>query len=401
MNMINSNVGANVIPTEAELLARARAMVPALRARAAEVEKARRVPADIVQSFKDAGFFRILQPKRWGGYEMKPIVFMRLLSELGRGCSSSAWVMMILGVHNWEFGLMDPQAAVDVWGEDDQAVIASSYPPTGTLQEVEGGYILNGRWPTSSGTDHGTWAFLGALKKDANGKPVDRIALLVPSTEYEVIDDWFVFGLAGTGSKSLQLKKDVFVPKHRAHSMVEYKLTERSKPYLYPFNMVFYTSVSSVILGFAQAGVDVFIEQMSVRRDNGTGQLTALSPYVKDRLGNAVAKVRSARARLEQMMAEVEAKIERGELLTTAERMAYMLDGARIGRECEEAMLLLFKCTSARGCYLSNPIQRILRDVLVAANHITQDADNNAGLLGGILLGHEPPPLMYSLPEVV
>ncbi|MGB5076842.1 MAG: acyl-CoA dehydrogenase family protein, partial [Sphingorhabdus sp.] len=117
------------VPTSEELVARAAAMVPALRARADEIEKARKVPEDVVQMFKDAGFFRILQPKAYGGWEMNPIVFMRVLGELGRGCCASAWIMMILGVHNWEFGLMDPRASEDVWGENDETIIASSYPP--------------------------------------------------------------------------------------------------------------------------------------------------------------------------------------------------------------------------------------------------------------------------------
>jgi 3-hydroxy-9,10-secoandrosta-1,3,5(10)-triene-9,17-dione monooxygenase len=385
-------------PDAEELVRRASALVPMLRERADEVEKNRSVPPDIIQSFKDAGFFRILQPARWGGYEMNPVVFMRVLSELGRGCCSSAWNMMILGVHNWEFGLMDARAGEDVWGEDDSVVIASSYPPAGTLTEVEGGYVLNGRWPTSSGCDHGQWAFIGALKKTAEGQPVDRLALLVPRSDYEIIDDWHVFGLAGTGSKSLLLK-DVFVPAHRAHSMLDYRLTDRGDMYLFPFNMIFYSSVSSVILGFAQGAVDIFIEQMKVRRDTGTGQLSALSPYVKDRLANAVAKIRSSRARLEQMMAQTTPKVQRRELIPLEERMHYMLDSARVGREAEEAVLLLFKAFSARGIYLTNPMQRILRDTLAGANHITQDADNNAGWLGGLLLGQEPPPLLYNRPQ--
>ena len=385
------------VPTPDELVARAAAMVPALRARADEIEAARQVPDDVVEMFREAGFFRILQPKKFGGYEMNPIVFMRVLGELGRGCCASAWNMMILGVHNWEFGIMKEAAAVDVWGGNDETIIASSYAPVGEMTEVEGGYRLRGRWPTSSGTAHGEWAFIGALKKNEKGIPVDRYALLVKREDYEIIDDWHVFGLCGTGSKSL-LIKDAFVPYHRAHSMLEYELDDRPLSYRFPFAMVFYSSVSSVIIGFAQGAIDVFIEQMQVRTDNGSGAATRLSPYVKDRLANAVAKVRSCRARMEQMMVHATTIVESGQLVSTDDRIHYMLDMARIGRECEEAVMLLYKCTGARGVYKSNPIQRYLRDTLVAANHITQDADNNAGALGGYLLSGDLPPLLYSKP---
>ena len=386
------------IPTSEELVARAAAMVPALRARADEIEKARQVPADVVQMFKEAGFFRILQPKAYGGWEMNPIVFMRVLGELGRGCCASAWIMMILGVHNWEFGMMDDRAAQDVWGEDDETIIASSYPPMGDITKVEGGWRIKGRWPTSSGSDHGKWAFIGALEKNEKGVPIDRHALLVKREDYEIIDDWFTFGLSGTGSKSL-LIKDAFVPDHRAHSMIDYKLDDRPVNYLFPFAMVFYSSVSAVIIGFAQGAIDVFIDQMQVRVDNGSGAATRLSPYVKDRLANAVAKVRACRARMEHMMAHCTAIVERRELVSNDDRIHYMLDMARIGRECEEAALTIYKCTGARGVYSSNPIQRYLRDTLVAANHITQDADNNAGALGGYLLSGELPPMLYEKPK--
>jgi 3-hydroxy-9,10-secoandrosta-1,3,5(10)-triene-9,17-dione monooxygenase len=386
------------IPTCEELVARAAAMVPGLRARADEIEQARKVPKDVIEMFRQAGFFRILQPRQYSGWEMNPGVFMRVLSELGRGCCASAWNMMILGVHNWEFGLMDDRAARDVWGKNNEAIIASSYPPMGEMTKVEGGWRLKGRWPTSSGSDHGEWAFIGALEKDGNGVPIDRHALLVHRDDYEIIDDWFTFGLAGTGSKSL-LIKDAFIPDHRTHSMIDYKLDDRPTNYLFPFAMIFYSSVSAVTLGFAQGAIDVFIEQMQVRVDNGSGAATRLSPYVKDRLANAVAKVRSSRARMEQMIAHCTQIVERRELVSIDDRIHYMLDMARIGRECEEAVLTLYKCTGARGVYRSNPIQRYLRDVLVAANHITQDADNNAGALGGYLLSGELPPLLYEKPK--
>ncbi len=387
------------IPTSDELVARAAAMVPALRARADEIEQARKVPHDVIEMFKDAGFFRILQPKKYGGWEMNPIVFMRVLGELGRGCCSSAWNMMILGVHNWEFGLMDDRAGQDVWGTDNEAIIASSYPPMGELTKVEGGWKLKGRWPTSSGSDHGDWAFIGALEKNEQGIPVDRHSLLVKREDYEIIDDWFTFGLCGTGSKSLMIK-DAFIPDHRAHSMIDYQLDDRGANYLFPFAMIFYSSVSSVIIGFAQGAIDVFIEQMATRVDNGTGAATRLSPYVKDRLANAVSKVRSCRARMEQMMAHSTAIVERRELVSIDDRIHYMLDMARIGRECEEAVLTIYKCTGARGLFKSNPIQRYLRDVLAGANHVTQDADNNAGALGGYLLSGDLPPMLYEKPKL-
>lgn len=395
MNTVLKDPVEYPIPTEAVLVERAKAMIPMLRARAAEVEQARSVPADIIEHFKQAGFFRILQPRRWGGYEMNPAVFFKVLMELGRGCCSSAWNMMILGIHTWEFGHLDPRACDDVWGKDDSVIVASSYAPFGTYRKVDGGYIINGRWPTSSGTDHGQWAFLGQILLDENKQPVDRLSVLVPRTDYTILDDWHVFGLAGTGSKSVVVK-DAFVPEYRTHSLADYSMSDRGNTYLYPFSQIFYAAVSSAINGMAQGAVDVFIEQMQTRRDTTGGGKTSLSPYVKDRLGNAVARVRSSRARILHMMDETTRYTEQRELVPLDERVPGMLDIARVGRESEEAVMLLFKALSARGIYLDNPLQRILRDVIAAANHITQNADDTAGTLGGYLLGQPLPPLFYS-----
>ncbi|MCG7200259.1 acyl-CoA dehydrogenase family protein [Marinobacter pelagius] len=387
------------IPTEKELVERARALIPMLKEKADSVEKARQVPSETIQEFINAGFFKILQPEQFGGWAMSPSVFYKVLMELGRGCPNSAWNMMILGIHQWEFGGMDPQAGEDVWGKDDKVLVASSYPPFGKVEEVEGGYLLNGRWRTSSGCDHADWAFVGGFLKDESGKPADRCSFLVSRENYEILDDWHTFGLAGTGSKSLVVK-DAFVPYHRMHSLVDYKHSDRPANYLFPFNQAFFAAVSAVIIGMAQGAIDEYIDQMKVRQNTTGDGAAALSPYVKDRLGNAVVRVRSARARLLQMIQDSHEYVDRGELVPNHERVQHMLDIARVGRECEEAVMLLFKATGARGIFLENSLQRYVRDVIAASNHITQNADDTAGMLGAYLLGQEIPPMVFGLDPV-
>ncbi|MGE0115277.1 MAG: acyl-CoA dehydrogenase family protein [Steroidobacteraceae bacterium] len=394
MNAMQQPLTADAVPTEAELVERARALIPMLRARADEVESRRSVPPETIAEFKRAGFFKILQARRWGGWEMNPAVFFKVLMELGRGCSSSAWNMMILGVHQWEFGSMDLRAGDEIWARDNSVLIASSYPPFGKLTRVDGGWTLEGTWRTSSGCDHAEWAFIGAAPRTESGEPTDRYALVVHRSDYTILDDWHTFGLAGTGSKSLVIKK-AFVPDYRCHSLIDYRLNDRGSMYLYPFNQIFWSAVSSVIVGFAQGAIDIYIEQMKVRKDN-LGNAASLSHYVKDRLGNAVARVRSSRMRILQITSETSAYVTAGKLVPIEERVPVILDLARVGRECEEAVMLLFKATSARGIFLSNPLQRILRDTIAAANHITQNADDNAGLLGGYLLGEPLPPLSFT-----
>lgn len=393
--------GEAVIPSADELVQHARDMIPMLREKADAIEQARRVDHEVIATFKKAGFFKILQPKQWGGYGMDPVIFMRVLMEIGRGCCSSGWNLMILGVHQWEFGHLPQQACADMWAKDNEILIASSYAPFGTAKKVDGGWALNGTWGTSSGTDHAEGgAFIGARVFDAQGRFLDHRSFLVARSDYEQIDDWYTMGLCGTGSKSVKLKQDTFVPDYRSHSIVDYKpKPEMPVEYWYPFNQIFFGAVSSAIVGFAQGMIDHFIEQTKKRQGIFVPGAIALSPYVKDRLGNAVALVRSSRARLLQIMAETREIVERNQLVPDELRVQQMLDIARVGRECEQAVLLLHKANSARGIYRSNPMQRILRDVLVAANHATQNADDNAGFLGGFLLDQGLPPGMYELPE--
>ena len=387
-------------PAIETLVARAHTMLPWLREGADAVEKARVVPKETIDQFRNAGFFRILQPKRWGGWEMSPEAFYEVVMELGRGCGSSAWNLMILGVHQWEMGQFSDQAAQEVWGEDSAVLLSSSYAPFGTAKRVPGGYVLNGTWRTSSGCDHARWAIIGARIFDDSNRLTDRMSFLVPHSQCEVVDDWHTFALAGTGSKSLVIK-DVFVPDHRGHSLIECSKSDLPAPYRLPFGLAFHLAGASIITGFAQGAVDTYIDQMKLRTNVlGTPGLASASPYVKDRLGNAVARVRASRMRILHICREGMAYAMRNEQLPLDERVKFQLDISRCGRECEEAVLLLYKAIAARALFLDNPMQRYLRDTLGAANHPTMNADDNAGIVGGYLLGYGLPPGMFEKPAV-
>jgi 3-hydroxy-9,10-secoandrosta-1,3,5(10)-triene-9,17-dione monooxygenase len=382
------NLPENASPEQ--LVARARDMIPMLRTGAAGVEKARQVPASIIQAFQEAGFFQILRPQRWGGWEMDLRVFYRVLMELGRGCSSSAWVMMVLGIHTWEFGLLALQAGDDVWGKNRSAIVASSYAPIALCNRVDGGWKISGRWPTSSGTDHAQWLFLGGRIEKPTASTPKHLTLLVPRSDCRITDDRFVFGLTGTGNKTIEIL-DAFVPEYRTHDGHEVRFPGRIRHYRIPFRIAFYGAVSAVINGMASGAIDIYSEQMSVRKTTGVGLPVSASPYVKDRLANAVSLVRSSRASLLQLMEDATewTGLERDLPVNFVVRA--MRDITRVGQECEQAVLLLFKAMAARGIQLDNPMQRVLRNVLAGANHITQNADDTSGVLGGYLLGQPLP----------
>ena len=202
-------------PSRGELVARAQALAPKLRDRAVAAEQLRRLPDQTVADIIAAGFTRIVQPSRYGGFEMGWDDLCVVSMELARGCGSQAWVANIYGEHNFLVGLFDDQAQQDVWGDTPDALVSSALIPVADLVKRQAdGYVLNGRWPFLSGIDHSNWTILGGLVPRDADTPEHHF-FLVPAADREIIDDWHTMGMAGTGSKSIQLD-NVFVPAHRA-----------------------------------------------------------------------------------------------------------------------------------------------------------------------------------------
>src|SRR6202045_799808 len=122
--------------TPEEFLGRVRALLPALRERTARAEQLRRLPDETFADFQEAGLFRALQPKRYGGYELDPATFYEAVMEVGAVCGSSAWILGVIGVHNWHLAIFPVQAQEEVWGEETSVQLATSLAPTGTVERV-------------------------------------------------------------------------------------------------------------------------------------------------------------------------------------------------------------------------------------------------------------------------
>ena len=119
-----------------------REVLPVLRERAQETEDARRVPAESIKALQQTGFFRLLQPTRYGGLEAHPVDFYRSVRLIASACGSTGWVASVLGCHPWQLGLFDDRAQAEVWGADDGTLVSSSYAPMGRARPVDGGYLL-------------------------------------------------------------------------------------------------------------------------------------------------------------------------------------------------------------------------------------------------------------------
>lgn len=366
-----------MVPSEAELLSRARALIPMLRERADEIDLAGSVPADVIQAMRDAEFFKIVQPPEWGGFGYDLMPFLRVVMEIARGGSSgsAAWVLLVLGTHQGALGGMEA-AAQDVWGEDNTVLISSSYVPLGVCERVDGGYVISGTWPTSSGCLNAGWALVGAYGPDAQGNR-DHLGFLVPIADGECIDDWYSMGLKGTASRSIRFR-DQFVPDHRVKSFT------RLKDGL-PFWLVATMAINSVPIGLGQSAIDVCLEMIAgKKRSYGTGLLSD-DPRIQATLGQAQSVVNSCRSRLETSYRSAVEIAMSGRELTPLE-VADLIDVSRTGQQIQQAVLSLHNVIGPGVVFQKYPFERIFRDTMTCTVHPQARFEDEPRELGRLLI---------------
>ena len=194
------------------ILARAKALIPTLRERASRTEELRRLPPETERDLHEAGLFRIIQPKRVGGSELDYVALVDCADALGQADASVAWNFANLASHHWMLGMFDRRAQAAVWDKDANALIASSFIfPAGRARKVDGGYVLNGHWPFSSGVESCDWNMLASVvssEDDADG--IEYRIFLLNRSQYTISDTWNATGLCGTGSNDVRAT-DAFV----------------------------------------------------------------------------------------------------------------------------------------------------------------------------------------------
>jgi 3-hydroxy-9,10-secoandrosta-1,3,5(10)-triene-9,17-dione monooxygenase len=384
-------------PTEDDLVAKAAAMIPVLKSRADACEAARTMAPETIQDFRDAGFFKIMQPHSYGGYQMSPLTLVRVVFEIGRGDMAAAWVMFVLGLHQFEPPLIGEAACEAIWGDDADTLMASSLAPFGEATKVEGGYRVTGRWKFCSGVDHVQWVGVGALAPLGDIGQKGMRVFMVRKPDFEIQEgSWQTFGLCGTGSKDVVIDH-AFVPEEMTHDLTKTMTLEGqdSLPpvYRFPFWVVYNAVLASAIVGGALGGLDEVVSQMRVRKsshDSGSGRAAAADdPFVRVRIGRGAVLLRGAVNRFEMMFNRMERQIQRGETISTMDRMLYMAELGQCGKDAEDATLLLYKATGGRGLSLDNNMQAVLRNVLSGANHIAMNVDPISANLGATMLGVE------------
>jgi 3-hydroxy-9,10-secoandrosta-1,3,5(10)-triene-9,17-dione monooxygenase len=389
-----ATVLASGTPTIDDMVQRARALLPALRERAAATEALGQLPRETVADFREGGFFRVLQPRRFGGMELDyGRTQLELCGTLGRACGSAAWVQMVVACHAWCLAMFPDAAQQAVWGADPETLVASAFGFTsGRGRPVEGGYWVEGEWVFSSGSNLCTWIILGTRLEQSG--PPKQIWTLLPRADWEILDTWHAAGLKGSASNNIRVK-GAFVP-------TEFSLDISFAPggaptpgsrvnpnpmYALPLAGFFPFNVTTEAIGIARGAVDAFAEQLSGRGDRPN----LYGRHI--RLAESAAEVDAAEALIRADVGGIDRILHEGAPLEPAFQAKLARDLSFMVKLCSQAVDRLTGGVGAHGMDDDNPVHRASRDVHAIANHAVNNWEHQALTYSRARAGLAPLPM--------
>lgn len=384
-------VAENAIPSTQELVERTRALIPLMRERAAADEKNRKVDPDTVRRMNEAGLFRVLQPRKYGGYELGQRAFAEVQMALAEGDMSVAWIYGVIGLHSLHMGLLDERAAQDVWGSDTSVLIASPYMPGGKAIPVEGGYEFSGRWSYSSGCEHCDWTFLGGF---VDGDPTNYRSFLLPRADAKIVDTWHTTGLAATGSHDVIVEK-AFVPEYRTHSMVDGftgqnpgRAWNDSPLYRMPFMLVFLRGITNGQIGALKHMTDLFSEYARTKMFMGSS--VAKNPDAQLAVAQARAGIADLTNTAFANFAVMQDYAERDEMPPMELRHLFRYQSAEVADRCVKLAETLLVLAGGGGVYDHTGMGRIYRNMITGRQHVAAGHRNYGRIFGDFEMGGNP-----------
>jgi 3-hydroxy-9,10-secoandrosta-1,3,5(10)-triene-9,17-dione monooxygenase len=378
-----------------EAMRRAREIVPLMRERARAAEDARVLIRENEQRLHETGLFRMHQPKAFGGMELPFVAIIDITAEIARGCPSTAWNVGNLGCHHWILGYYAPETQHEVWDANPDTLIASSIAlAAGKARAVKGGFIVNGRWPFSSGVDNSDWNMLAATVTGEDGKVSGSRLCLVPKSDYQIIDTWDAMGMSATGSKDVAAT-DVFVPERRALALADcrggfaHPGAAINKGALYGIPIVCASShpLAPAAVGAAEGAYELFLAAMEKRAGTYTSAKVADFQAVQVKVARARVLIDSARDLLRQSAIALQDYAARGEMPDLATKLRFRAHTAFAVNQAREAVETLWSCYGAQGLYMRDPLQRHLRDVIAMGQHFSFNFDIAGAAFGLHALG--------------
>lgn len=382
-------------PQRAELLERATSIVPILREHALWQEQNRRLSDDVIDALADAGIFRLRVPARFGGYGCDTKTLVDVGIQLGRGDGSAAFNVAAWWIMTWNICHFPDEVQEEIFSDPDVR-ICGTLAPTGTAVPEANGIVVTGQWAFNSGAAHSTWKLLSAILADPGGN-AEPVLALVPMSDLEVVDDWDVAGLKGTGSVTT-IARDVFVPAARylrisalLRQQYASRLNADSPVYRGPMVGAISASTTGKLVGLALAAREAFLDRLPARPITNTAYSRQVeAPVTHLQVAEASLKIDEAEFHARRLACMVDERGISNEPWSLRDRAYARVAVGRVCQLAHEAVNIFAMASGATAIYSHIPIQRIQRDVQAINLHALNLPSTNLELYGRVLCGLEP-----------
>lgn len=383
--------------TAVDAVARTHALIPELRERAAQTAADRRLPQVNIDAMRRAGSLKTLQATRNGGYALGIRSHLDVMSALGRGCGSTAWVAGVVQAHSWLISHMPQQGQDDIYGANPDNMVSAVIGPRGKAVQTADGYHLSGVWPFGSGCERSDWLLLGAVVFDAGGNEVDQGDFAVPTSSVTIKDDWYVSGLTGTGSCTMVVE-GIDVPAHRFVSLPGVIMgtspgaglhgndwTQRCAPI-----PVLTIALCGGAIGIAKQALADFPAAVKGKVIAYTADDQAGHAFTHIRLGDAAARIHEGELLLYSVADELDSVAQAGGEVPLLRRAEMRNDCAVAVRRLLEGVEILFRESGATGVRTASPMNRAMADLQAINQHGLMKLETSNEMYGRLLLGLEP-----------
>ncbi|WP_349428816.1 acyl-CoA dehydrogenase family protein [Microbacterium sp. LWS13-1.2] len=384
-------------PFDEELVARATKLVPFIREHASEGAAEEQVSTVVIDALADEGLLNLFVPRRLGGQATTTRTALEVLAEISRGDGATGWISSLLNAGTWFGTTYGEQTQQEIWGDNPNARISAIFTPGSSMERVEGGYIVSGRWPWASGGFAANWACLGIALDVPEGEDPRGLALF-SRDQYSFERTWFVTGMKGTASNTIVMENQ-FVPDHRIQPFVGM----RDANYLTPFKDEELTSrmafipLAAIILIAPQLGLARHAMELTLKKLPNKG--VAYTRYTEARnspshqlgIAEAATKLRLAELLAANMADLIDSSAAANELQPLETRVQIRNDVGVVADLCKEAIGILMTLNGAGSFAEPNVLSRVWRDSEIAARHAYVTSAVGKEVYGRVLLGTDDP----------
>ncbi|MCM3725892.1 acyl-CoA dehydrogenase family protein [Neobacillus cucumis] len=389
----------SVLDIKRELVENARSLIPTLREHSEEIEKTNTLPPAVIEEMKNKGTLKVLRPHLFGGYQTNMRTYTEVVTEISRGNGSAGWFCALSNIRDYMISYTFGEKALsEIYPPGKDVVLAGNFKPIKcNIKKVDGGYFIEeAQWPFVSGSPHADWCYFGFPIADDNGG-VEMAIMVIPRDELEVLDDWYVMGLKGSGSNSCRIQ-NVFVPEHRVSldrlaSKGHYLVEPLKDVALYRSSFVPSLTLSIVApaLGLAQAAMDLYMERLPKAGIGNTFyNKQNEAPITHLQVAQAQLKIDSAELHLYRAVDKIDEYADRGIIMDKAEIVKVKADFGYVNQLCKEAIDLLVAGVGSMFTYETNMLQRVYRDFLTMHLHGFITPSSLIETYGRVLCGQEP-----------